>query len=116
MSTASLSSPERDGSPLWLKLGLIFILLLVVAAGLSGYWFVSTAKKSLPVLDGTLHVAGLSSPVTVQRDVNGVPHISAANINDLLFAQGFVTSQDRLWQMDTSRRYGRGELSQILGK
>ncbi|MEO6119128.1 MAG: penicillin acylase family protein, partial [Terriglobales bacterium] len=53
--------------------------------------------------------------VTVTRDAQGVPHISASTLKDALFAQGFVTAQDRLWQMDTSRRFGRGQLSEILG-
>src|SRR5579863_2688131 len=33
-----------------------------------------------------------------------------------MFAQGYVTAQDRLWQMDLSRRLARGELSEIFGK
>ena len=56
-----------------------------------------------------------SSPVTVTRDAHGVPTIEAANLEDLFFAQGFVTAQDRMWQMDMMRRFGSGELSEILG-
>ena len=62
-----------------------------------------------------MHVSGLSAPVTVLRDAQGVPHITAASIDDMLFAQGYVTAQDRLWQMDINRRFGRGELAEILG-
>ncbi|MGC2298072.1 MAG: penicillin acylase family protein, partial [Acidobacteriaceae bacterium] len=46
---------------------------------------------------------------------HGVPHIEAANLDDLLFAQGFVTAQDRLWQMDMARRMAAGEAAEILG-
>ena len=53
-----------------------------------------------PMLDGDLHLAGLSAPVTVRRDAHGVPHIDAATQDDLFVAQGYVTAQDRLWQMD----------------
>ncbi|HVH86195.1 MAG TPA: penicillin acylase family protein, partial [Terriglobales bacterium] len=52
---------------------------------------------------------------TVIRDRLGVPHIHAASFDDLLFAQGFVTAQDRLWQMDVSRRLAAGELAEVLG-
>ena len=52
----------------------------------------------------------------VTRGGHGIPTIEAANVKDLFFAQGFVTAQDRLWQMDMTRRYARGELSEILGE
>ncbi len=51
----------------------------------------------------------------VRRDNHGVPHIEAASQNDLLLAQGYVTAQDRLWQMDMLRRNAAGELAEILG-
>ena len=71
---------------------------------------------ALPQLDGQLQISGLSAPVTVTRDSHGVPTIEAANLEDLFFAQGYVTAQDRLWQMDIMRRFGGGELSEILGE
>jgi penicillin amidase len=63
-----------------------------------------------------LQISGLSAPVTVTRDGHGVPTIEAATLEDLFFAQGYVTAQDRLWQMDVMRRFGGGELSEILGE
>ena len=70
----------------------------------------------MPQLDGAIEVAGLKAPVEVSRDARGVPHIRARSLEDAVFAQGYVTAQDRLWQMDVSRRLARGELSEILGK
>ncbi len=93
---------------------IILCILLILAAGLLVGWFI--AHAALPQLDGRLRVAGLSAPVTVTRDAQGVPAIEAATLNDLFFAQGYVTAQDRLWQMDIMRRYGSGELSEILGE
>jgi penicillin amidase len=63
-----------------------------------------------------LSVAGLKRSVTVRRDARSIPYIEAANDVDLYFAQGFVTAQDRLWQMDFFRRVARGELAEIFGK
>jgi penicillin amidase len=60
-------------------------------------------------------VKGLSAVVKVTRDGHGVPAIEAATLEDLFLAQGYVTAQDRLWQMDMMRRVGAGELSEILG-
>ena len=51
----------------------------------------------------------------VTYDSLGVPNIAAANLPDLFFAQGYVTAQDRLWQMDMTRRYASGDLAVILG-
>ena len=72
-------------------------------------------KAALPVLDGELHLVGLSAPVTVRRDAHGVPHIEAATQEDLFVAQGYVTAQDRLWQMDAFRRNANGDLAEIMG-
>lgn len=95
---------------------LAFAAIVVLAAGGYAYWFRGAALASLPQLDGSITAKGLSAPVHVIRDQHGVPHVTAANLDDLFFAQGFVTAQDRLWQMDINRRFGRGELSEVLGE
>jgi penicillin amidase len=92
----------------------VVAVLLVLAISL-GYAY-HAAHSALPQLDGQLPVSGLGSPVTVVRDGHGVPTISAASPEDLFFAQGYVTAQDRLWQMDVMRRFAAGELSEILGE
>jgi len=51
----------------------------------------------------------------VYRDQLGVPHIYAENEEDLAFAVGYVHAQDRLWQMELSRRVGEGRLSELFG-
>src|SRR5438477_5771655 len=103
MATPTLSAPRRPGRAIIRGLTLVLILLLLSAIAAS-WWFYRAARASLPQLDGSMRVA-VSAPVTVVRDAHGVPHITAANMQDLLFAQGYVTAQDRLWQMDMTRRY-----------
>lgn len=115
MSSATLSPTtiRINQKPLRIIFGvLLFPLLLLFAAVL---WFYFTARASLPQLNGSLRVAGISAPVEVIRDSQGVPHIRAGNMRDLLFAQGYVIAQDRLWQLDISRRYASGEMAEILG-
>ena len=92
---------------------LALILSVLVAAGT--IWSRHVMRAVLPTIDGTLSVDGLHSPVTVARNAQGVPSIHASSMEDLLFAQGYVTAQDRLWQMDTLRRHAAGELAEILG-
>lgn len=116
MSTqAEISIPASRRSPvarilLWLLLAILLILL-----GAVGYaWF--AAHSALPQLEGQLQLHGLSAPATVTRDHHGVPTIEAGSLDDLFFAQGYVTAQDRLWQIDVMRRFASGELSEILGE
>jgi penicillin G amidase len=73
------------------------------------------AKSVLSTIHGTLKLPGLQRPVTVLRDRWGVPHIYAQNEHDLFFAQGFVTAQDRLFQMELWKRVGQGRLAEVLG-
>ncbi|HVG27038.1 MAG TPA: penicillin acylase family protein, partial [Acidobacteriaceae bacterium] len=87
---------------------------MAAVVGLS-LWLRHTTRAALPQVDGSLSVAGLTAPVVVSRNAQGVPSIRAGNLDDLLFAQGFVTAQDRLWQMDLLRRHAAGELAEILG-
>jgi len=116
VATASISSPSRTSRRwLWRVLGGLLALVLLVAAGLA-LWGYRIARSALPQLDGSIQISGLSAPVEVIRDGHGVPAIEAANLEDLFFAQGYVTAQDRLWQMDGMRRFAAGELSEVLGK
>ncbi len=91
------------------------MVFLLLAAGGSVLWLRSATRAALPALDGDLHLAGLSAPVTVRRDTHGMPHLDATTQQDLFVAQGYVTAQDRLWQMDLLRRNANGDLAEILG-
>ncbi len=71
--------------------------------------------KSFPQYDGEIVISALQHRVKISRDEFGIPHIFAENEHDLFFAQGYVHAQDRLWQMDLTRRAGEGRLSEILG-
>lgn len=89
-----------------------YLLLAVVVAALGVvYWF---AWRPLPKTSGSLDAA-ISANASVQYDRLGVPHIRAAQLDDALFVQGYVTAQDRIFQMDLLRRFNAGELSEVFG-
>lgn len=94
---------------LWLVLGLVTVLAL--GAG-GGYLWLS---RSLPQTSGEIRVSGISGPVTIVRDSDGVAHITGATETDAAFGLGFVHAQERLWQMEVQRRIGHGRLSEIFG-
>ncbi len=49
------------------------------------------------------------------RDAHGVPHLRAASVHDLAFAQGRVTAHDRTWQLEWQRRRGTGTTAALVG-
>lgn len=57
----------------------------------------------------------IQSPASIVRDVDGMPHVQASNEHDLFFLQGWIHAQDRLFQMDLSRRQPSGTLAELLG-
>src|SRR5215472_13179608 len=114
-TTVASPATRRSGLRLTFKIVLAFVLVVALAMTAAFAWFYRTAHASLAQLDGTLALSGLATPVSVVRDAHGVPHLTAASLEDLFFAQGYVTAQDRLWQMDMTRRAAGGELSEILG-
>ena len=94
-----------------IALGIVVVVVVVMASAL-----IIIIRASFPQTTGTLTVRGLQAPVEVLRDARGVPHIRARSMHDMYFAQGFVTAQDRFWQMEFWRRIGSGRLSELFGK
>src|SRR5437868_362061 len=89
------------------------LIAVLLAASLAFvYWY---GYRPLPKTSGTIETY-VSRNVTVARDGLGTPHITAESLEDALFAQGYVTAQDRLWQMDSLRRLAGGELAEIVGR
>src|SRR5579883_236705 len=88
------------------------LIALAIVAGLGiAYWYL---WRPLPQRSGTI-AAPVTAQVVIERDALGVPHIHGSNQDDLLFAQGYVTASERLWQMDSLRRLAAGDLSEVVG-
>ena len=62
-----------------------------------------------------VRIPGLQEAASVVRDVDGVPHLKARNAHDLFFLQGWQHAEDRLFQMDVTRRRASGTLAELLG-
>jgi penicillin amidase len=76
----------------------------------------ATATAAMFPTEGELTVAGLDRPVTVRRDAWGVVYLAADSLDDLWFAQGFVTAGERLFQLDLTLRAANGRLSEIFAE
>ena len=109
---------DETGHPALRFFAVVIFLAALALAGLvltAGIWLKHKMQSSLPEIDGRQLTPGLTAPVTIRRDQHGIPHIEAANLDDLMFAQGYVTAQDRLWELDMERRMAAGEVAEILG-
>ena len=103
----------------WFKgfLGLIILLLLVAVIAVV---FLINPFGASPLnkytKDGILSLPGLKEPVTVHRDEKGMAYIYAQNFEDLNLVQGFITAQDRLFQMELIKLFASGRISELAGE
>jgi len=91
---------------------IVFLLFTMMLSG-SAYGFL---HKSIAKYQGEKLVPGINLEIEILRDEWGIPHIYANSLEDLFFAQGYVHAQDRLFQIDLSRRAVQGRLAEIFGK
>ena len=75
----------------------------------------SSASTAQAEATDQLRIPGLLGPAAVVRDVDGVPHIKSTNEHDLFLLQGWVHADDRLFQMDVTRRLASGTLAELIG-
>ena len=88
-------------------LGFVVLLLAAVVTGM--LWL------TLPPRSQQARIPGLSGPVDISFDADGIPRIHAASATDAAAALGFVHARDRMFQMDLMRRAASGRLSEIAG-
>jgi penicillin amidase len=93
----------------WLIIGIVAALLAVTVIAAVLLWF------SLPSSDQEVTIPGLSAPVAITIDADGVPRIRAASESDAAAALGFMHARDRMFQMDMMRRSASGRLSELAG-
>ncbi|MFD6299673.1 penicillin acylase family protein [Streptomyces sp. NPDC060235] len=118
-TASSGQKPGKSGRKKGRKARLFLIVLVLAIIGgiaFGAYWSVSTVRASFPQTKGSIKLDGLSGPVDVKRDGNGIPQVYASSDEDLFMAQGFVQAQDRFYEMDVRRHMTSGRLSEMFGK
>src|SRR6186997_619982 len=98
-------------------LRVLVVLLLAFGLAIVGgaIYARSQVRGSLPQVDGTAAIDGLTADVRIDRDALGVPTITGRSREDIARALGFLHAQDRFFQMDLQRRQPAGELSALVG-
>ena len=105
---------RRMGRLIMALIRLVVVLLILAILGVIAMGAVTT-QRGWAQTTGTISVPGLHHPATVTRDAYGIIQISADDPHDLFLAQGYVHAQERMWQMEMSRRIGAGRLSELFG-
>lgn len=93
---------------------LIALSVLVLLVGWGGYLFLMSSNDYQ--IEGEISLPVLDDPATVLRDGHGIAYVYAQSTRDLIRAQGFVTAQDRLFQMEAYRAIIWGRLAEAIGK
>ena len=96
----------------WVRRLLLSVLGLITLLGFLAF---GVLWLTVPPDNQTLRITGLSAPVDVIFDGNGVPRIRAANERDAAMALGYAHARDRMFQMDLMRRAASGRLSELVG-
>ncbi len=100
----------------WHAAALAGFAALVIAAGVGFAVLALVGRDPGPPAHGALAARGLHASARVVRDPFGVPHVEAKTLPDAYFALGFAHAQDRLWQLELSRRSARGRLAELFGE
>jgi penicillin amidase len=93
----------------WLLVIIISLQAIVLIAGIVIF--------RMPLPDHEIDVSGLplNDFIEIIRDERGIPHIYGTNVDDILFAQGYVHAQDRFWQLEFWSHLSTGRLASLIG-
>lgn len=118
METSVESLPPRKPKKRRRKTKIVLIIAgIVIILGLIALLFVNAyINRSQAQIEGTINLPNLQKEVIVTTDDSGIPHIQAENEHDLYMAQGYIQAQDRMLQMELSRRQASGTLSEVVGE
>lgn len=96
----------------WLKFTFWLVLAHLVGAVIivEGLVYLNDFQK-----DGAITLTGPQQTVTVTRDRKGMAYIHAQSLSDAIWAQGFVTAQDRLFSMQLTRLLAQGRICELAG-
>ncbi|MCE2660115.1 MAG: penicillin acylase family protein [Rubrivivax sp.] len=97
----------------WLRRLAWTALSLIVLAFAVGWVY---SRLALPKTSGEVTLSGAQGSIRIARDVHGIPSIEAQSAADLAFGLGVAHAQDRLWQLETHRRIGAGQLAEAFGE
>ncbi|MFC2088433.1 penicillin acylase family protein [Calditrichota bacterium] len=97
------------------KLILIISLVAILLVTIVSIYFFYVLRSSLPITNGKIKVAAINDPIEIIFDKMGIPQVWAKSESDAWFAVGWLHANDRLFQMELTRRVSQGRLSEMFG-
>jgi len=97
------------------KIILSIVVLLIIAIVVIMVYANSVIRGSLPITNGEITLQGVQNPVEITFDKMGIPQVWAHSEKDAWFAVGWLHANDRLFQMELTRRVSQGRLSEMFG-
>ena len=79
----------------------------------TGFW--QNGESRTPNIKESVVLQNLKEEGSVVYDDRMVPHIFAKNLEDAYYLQGYVTAQQRLWQMEFQTMSAAGRISEVVG-
>ncbi|MEO8277741.1 MAG: penicillin acylase family protein [Thermoanaerobaculia bacterium] len=98
------------------KLLKVLLVLVLLVGAIAGGGFLWLKSQGLPQRTGAVAFRGLTAPVDVRWDKWAMPYVHAASLVDATAALGWLHANDRLFQMELSRRAAAGRLSELFGE
>ncbi len=93
---------------------IVIFSLLGTAVLVAGGFILAFLSKSIDY--NVSERSDILEKITIERDINGVPGITAHSIDDIYFSIGFVHAQDRLMMLEYYRAISGAGLSAIAGE
>ena len=93
---------------------LLVLVAVVVAVGAALFW--AWRRSGRPQREGEIRIARLSAPAEIRYDARGIPAIAASSTEDAMAALGWAHANDRLFQMELTRRAAVGRLAELFGE
>ncbi|MFW5908294.1 MAG: penicillin acylase family protein [Desulfosalsimonas sp.] len=97
----------------WLLIGGTVLGLLILVIAVAAVFII---KSNTYKTNEDIRTAGIKKDVRIYRDEKAMAYIYAQNIHDAFFAMGFATAQDRLFQLEITKRFALGRISEIIGQ
>ena len=94
-----------------------FVGCSVLVAALVTLALVFIHIQYIPVRQGKLYLSRANSSAVLLREApHAQHHIHSDSLEMAIYTQGFAHAQDRIWQMEKSRKMTQGRLAELFGE
>lgn len=97
------------------KIILTIFITIILFIAFAVIYFNYIVQSSLPITNGEIKIKEIKNAVEITFDKMGIPQVWAKTEADAWFAVGWLHANDRLFQMELTRKVSQGRLSEMFG-